>query len=195
METNLSAEQRLDEIAEELFDYADEIKIIKDLFDALPVKQSIASPYLNFRDALFHYKKMYNAIGDKDEFTIIAQQSTCIEEHLNRGLKDFAIHLCNNYYIRIIHKMITSQDDKRNNKDVIKKLRNIYHGLKNLVVEIRHTGQTLQHFNNKKNTWLPKLVALIDSFNKVLNEHRFFKLSYNQFSRDANILAIPDEAL
>ncbi|MDR2019219.1 MAG: hypothetical protein LBQ14_00460 [Treponema sp.] len=52
----------------------------------------IASPYLNFRDALFHYKKMYDAALGGDNSGVV-QQCACIEEHLNRGLKDFAVHL------------------------------------------------------------------------------------------------------
>ena len=174
--------QKLDETAGELFDYIDELKIIKELFDALPVKQSIASPYLNFRDALFHYNKMYDAGKNKDQYSFV-QQHACIEEHLNRGLKDFAIHLCNNYYIIIIHDMIKSKE-KNGDKDIIlKELRAIYHGIKNLIVDIRHTGQTLQHFDNNKNTWLKKLVDLIGEFQNLMIRTPALNQLYYQTSR------------
>jgi len=180
--TEQEQEQKLNEIASELFDYADEIKIIKDLFDAFPVRHDIASPYLNFRDALFHFKKMCNAFNDKNEYGFI-QQCSCVEEHLNRGLKDFAIHICNNYYIRIIHKILNFKKEK-GNKDIISKLRKIYHNMKNLVVEIRHTGQTLQHFDNRKNLWLSKMVNIIQAFNNLKREHPSLEQLYNQFSRE-----------
>jgi len=179
-------EQKLDEIATELFDYVDNVKIIKDLFDALPVKQGIASPYLNFRDALFHYNKMYKAANDNNDYSFI-QQCACVEEHLNRGLKDFSIHLCNNYYIKIIHQMILNKE-KNGNKEMIKKLRKVYHNMKNLIVEIRLTGQTLQHFDDNKNTWLPKVVNTIETFDSLLGEYPILKRLYNQFSKVDNLI-------
>jgi len=174
--------QTLDETAGELFDYIDELKVIKELFDALPVRRNIASPYLNFRDALFHYNKMYDAANKADEYRFIQQQA-CIEEHLNRGLKDFAIHLCNNYYIRIMHDMIKFKE-KNNDKDgILKDLRVVYHGLKNLIVDIRLTGQTLQHFDNNKNTWLERMVDLIENFRNLMLKSPSLTQLYNQISR------------
>lgn len=172
-------EQKLEYSAKELFEYVDEIKIIKELFDALPIKIGIASPYLNFRDALFHYNKMYEAANDNNNNNeSFFQQYACIEEHLNRGLKDFAIHLLSNYYIKIIHKTIMKLE-KSNNKNALQKLRHIYHNMKNLVVEIRLEGQTLQHFVDHKNIWLPTFVDNIEGFNKLLEEFPLIKQLYD----------------
>lgn len=66
-------QQKLDEVAKELFDYVDNVWIIKDLSDNINKRFGIASPYLNFRDALFHYKKMYEAAGNADDFSFIQQ--------------------------------------------------------------------------------------------------------------------------
>ena len=170
--------QKLDDVAEELFEYVDEVKIIKDLFDALPVKAGIASPYLNFRDALFHYKKMREAALNGDNSGFI-QQYACIEEHLNRGLKDFSIHLCSNFYIRIIYEMIYSRS-KSVNGDNRPKLRNIYHSIKNIIIEIRLEGQSLRHFNDHRNVWLPKLVDSIKTFDDLLGEYPSLKPLYNR---------------
>lgn len=170
--------QKLDATAAELFDYVDEVKIIKDLFDVLPAKTGIASPYLNFRDALFHFKKMHDFAVAGDNFGFV-QQYACIEEHLNRGLKDFAIHLCSNYYVRIIHKMIISKSVNNNYRQ---NLRNIYHSIKNLVIEIRLEGQTLQHFDDHRNTWLPKFVATIKTFDDLLGKYPTLKQIFNRFS-------------
>ena len=105
--TQEEKQQTLEKTATDLFDYVDEVKIIKDIFEAIPQSRGIASPYLNLRDALFHYKKMYEAAQDND-ITGIIKQNACIAEHLNRGLKDFALHICSNFFIKIIHQIIDS---------------------------------------------------------------------------------------
>ena len=189
METNLlpDHEQKLDYLAIELFDYVDEIKIIKDLFEALPARQGIASPYLNFRDAMFHYKKMYDAALNSNDYSFI-QQLTCVEEHLNRGLKDFAIHLCNNYYIIIMHNVISFLERQKKTK-ATKELRKIYHNMKNLVVEIRLAGQTLEHYNDNNNTWLPKMVDTIKAFDDLLGKNPSIKQLYHQYSTNVLVKA------
>jgi hypothetical protein len=171
--------QKLDDIAEELFEYIDEVKVIKDIFDALPIKVPIASPYLNFRDALFHYNKMYSAARDKNEYGFI-EQGACIEEHLNRGLKDFVIYLCSNFYVRIIHIMMDSKS-KSLNIDIHCSLRCIYHRFKNLVIEIRLEGETLKHFDNHQNVWLPTFVDIVEDFNNLLKNHNYLMTLYNRY--------------
>jgi len=184
MESNLTPdqEQKLEYSAIELFEYVDEIKIIQELFDALPANKGIASPYLNFRDALFHYNKMYEAANDNNNESFF-QQYACIEEHLNRGLKDFAMHIFSNYYIKIIHKMIKKLE-KSDNRDCLQKVRHIYHNMKNLIVEIRLEGQTLQHFVDHKNTWIPTFVDNIAEFDKLLGKYPMLKRLYDSFSRE-----------
>ena len=176
-------EQKLEYSATELFEYVDEIKIIKDLFDSLPTKKdiAIASPYLNFRDALFHYNKMYEA-AKEDNNESFFQQYACIEEHLNRGLKDFAIHLFSNYYIKIIHKII-KQLESSNDRSALPRVRHIYHNMKNLVIEIRLEGQTLRHFVDHKNVWLSTFVDDIEEFDKILGDYPLIKQLFDDFSK------------
>lgn len=171
-------QQKLDEVATELCEYVDEVKIIKDFFDAIPMKKGIASPYLNFRDALFHYNKMCETANDGNDFRVI-QQYACIQEHLNRGLKDFAIHLCTNFYIRIIREMIDSNAKSVKTANIAI-LRNIYHGFKNIVIEIRLEGQTLKHFDDHRNRWLPKLVDSIKIFDDLLKKDPPLLQLYNR---------------
>ncbi|MHC6203116.1 hypothetical protein ACYULU_07965 [Breznakiellaceae bacterium SP9] len=173
-------QQQLDNAAKELFEYVDNVWIIKDMSDHIHKKFGIASPYLNFRDALFHYNKMYKAAVGGDEFTFI-QQSACVEEHLNRGLKDFAIHLCTNFYIKILHEMLRTKAASVNASN-IPNIRNTYHDIKNIVVEIRIEGQTLQHFDNHRIIWFPKMVATIKVFNELLEKDRSLKQLYVRFT-------------
>lgn len=177
--TKEQKQQVLDKVVADVFHYVDEVKIIKDYFDAIPQKISIASPYLSFREALFHYKKMHEAAHDND-ITGLIKQNACIDEHLNRGLKDYATHICTDFYVRIIHEMI---DSNVNSVNIVRAdLRHIYHGLKNLIVEIRLGGQTLIHFDDNENTWLPKLVDLIKAFDDLMGKHQQLRRLYDSLS-------------
>jgi hypothetical protein len=170
---NAAHQQELDTIAEELFYYVNEIWIIKDILDTIDKDFGIASPYLNFRDALFHYNKMYDAAQQNDTVTFIQQQA-CIQEHLNRGLKDFAVHLCANLLTKILYKMIATKA-RAVNTVTIPKLRHIYHNIKNTILDIRLEGQTLLHFNSNTNPWLAKMVGNIGAFTSLLAEYPALK--------------------
>jgi hypothetical protein len=56
----LTAEQQqvLDSVSKEIFDYIDQIWIIKDMTEHIHEGFDIASPYLNLRDTLFHLKNV-----------------------------------------------------------------------------------------------------------------------------------------
>lgn len=172
-EISLTTEQQevLDKTAYAIFVYVDNVFIIKKIYDEIDSKHQIgiASPYLNFRDALFHFKKMYDAAqkGDSSEFT---QQLACIEEHLHRGIRDFAVNLCFNCYVPVIDSMMQARtrcvDDT-----VYIKLRHIYHELKNIVAEIRLGGQQLLRFGDDEVSWLPCMINTIAEFHSLLNNN------------------------
>jgi hypothetical protein len=168
----MDRQAELDNTTSEIIEYEKGVFVIKGIYDYINTKSrhlDIASPYLNFRDALFHYKRMYEAAVDTDparaadiELTIIEQRSS-INEHLNRGIKDFAIQLCSNYYIPIIHRMIDALGDTMKIR-----LRRVYHGLKNLVVEIRLAGQRIARFDDADSEWLRRLVELVGAFHSLI---------------------------
>jgi hypothetical protein len=140
-------QKELDEIAEEIFAYVSQIWVIKDFFGREFSKYFkdgavIASPFLNSRDAMFHYQKMYDAaIAQNDEgFT---EEYVCIKEHLNRGLKDFTVYLCFNLYVKILHEMIYKKA-RAMGKDIQHRLRHIYHNLKNIISNLRIDGQAIE---------------------------------------------------
>jgi len=180
----LKIEQQLelDRISDELFYYVNEVWVIKDLSDNINKNFGIASPYLNFRDALFHYKKMYIAAQNDNDHAFIQQQA-CIEEHLNRGLKDFAIHLMANCYIVFLHELINSKNINSGTID-LRRLRHIYHEMKNIVAEIRIEGQILQHFDTNNTVWLPSVVDVIREFDNLLGESPFLKQRYTNFIKN-----------
>ncbi|MDR0441825.1 MAG: hypothetical protein LBH44_00285 [Treponema sp.] len=170
-------QKKLDEITDEISYYVYNVWIIKDLSENIDKKFGIASPYLNFRDALFHYKKMYEAASQNDNFTFIQQQA-CICEHLNRGLKDFVVHLIAFFYAKILHKMIITKTGAINPEREAK-LRHVYHDIKNIVIEIRLEGQGLKHFSNNNNVWLPKVVDAVKALDKFLGEFPTLRQLFN----------------
>jgi len=170
---SLTTEQQkaLDETAASIFVYVDNVFIIKKICDSIdPTQQmGIASPYLNFRDALFHYKKMYEAAKNGDNTEFIKQLAN-IEEHLHRGIKDFAVYLCTDYYVPLIRQMMESRSQCINDS-VFCRLRHIYHELKNIVAEIRLGGQKLLRFGDSEVSWLPSMINIISAFINLLNEN------------------------
>jgi len=167
----LDYRQRLDSIAEDIFSYANELWLIKDVFDRKLFSQynkkiAISSPHHNFRDALFHYNKMYEAAHKKDEEVFIKQYA-CIAEHLNRGLKDFIVYLCFNYYTDVLHRMLNRADKSIDSKTLCI-LKKIYHDYKNLVVQIRLGGQDVQHLEETETAWLHKAIEITSHFTGML---------------------------
>jgi hypothetical protein len=175
-------QQKLDSVTTEISDYLNSVWVIKDLSDTIHKRFGIASPYLNFRDSLFHYKKMYEAALQNNEEGFIMQYA-CIEEHLNRGLKDFAIHLCSNFFTRILHQIIESNKGFTNN-DTLPQIIHIYHSVKNIVLEIRLEGQTLKRFDGQKIAWLPKVCNTAKDLNDLLEKDYLLKRLYDNYTKE-----------
>ena len=173
-------QETLDSVSSSLLAYVDNIFIIKGIYDAVGNDhiEGIASPYLNFRDALFHYKKMYDAANNSENI-IVLQQSACIDEHLNRGIRDFTINLCSNYFVPVIHGLMTDRSKCINNA-AFQKLRHVYHELKNIVAEIRLGGQQLLRFDNNEVIWLPRVIAAIKDFDSLLDKNPLIKRLYDR---------------
>jgi len=192
-------QEALDKAANSIVIYVDNVFIIKGIYDNIyrEDKEGIASPYLNFRDALFHYKIMHEGANSGDN-TVVLQQIACIDEHLNRGIKDFAINLCSNCFVPIIHEMMSSNSQSVSDT-VFQRLRHIYHELKNIVAEIRLGGQSLLRFDNNKVHWLSRIIDAIKSsyvldsdflqicpgFGILLLSQRYSKFLFNKMPHNA----------
>jgi len=176
-------EQILDSLANELIAYGKNILIIQNIFEHIskdigqPI--GIASPYLNFRDALFHYHKMYEACNEQDGHERVIQQKACIKEHLNRGIKDFIVYLCSNCLTRVMNKMLFGSFHAVTD-EIFQELRRIYHQLKNAVVDIRLKGTALIHFEDEDGMqWLNDTIEVIqifynDFFKKYPDVHELY---------------------
>jgi hypothetical protein len=167
-------QQDLDEVSTALITYIDEVVIIRDMTGSIHKKFGIASPYLNLRDAFFHYNKMYEAAESNNNFEFI-QQYTCIQEHLNRGLKDFALYFCANFLTKILHELLITKASSVIDAAIQQRLREIYHKIKNIVVEIRLGGQTLQHFKTQETVWFSNFIHAAKDFYAFLDENPTIK--------------------
>jgi hypothetical protein len=67
----------------QLEEFVRQSSYLEQLCFALHLKLS-ASPLYNFRDALSHYVRFYEAKNDEERIA----QAACLEEHLFRGIKD-----------------------------------------------------------------------------------------------------------
>jgi hypothetical protein len=183
-------ELALDEAAKEISSYSDSIWTIKSIYRLYCPKYILdsASPYINFRDALFHYRKMYKAADEGNE-DVIQEQRACIDEHLHRGIKDFIVDICSNGYVAAINEIMNSNPQWMD-KNTLKSLRHIYHGLKNIVVEIRLGGITISRLDGNS-SFFPSLRAEITSFYTLLNNNSNLNTLFNQTTEKLAVLSPP----
>ncbi len=113
-----------------------------------------ASPLYNFRDALNHYRNMYE---NRDNLEIIKIENNSIQEHLFRGLKDIFIYINNNYKFKLQYHLDVvgpSYSFKKKNK-----YRKLIHKLKNIELDVRANSET---------ACIRDLVPQIDALNTVI---------------------------
>ncbi len=145
----------LDESIQYIDNYIDTFIILGTLLTSYKMKQN-ASPYVNFRDALNHYIRIYES--DVNDDKKIYGNCYALKEHLFRGLKDTIVHIAYVFIKRIKchleeNKLLT--DKNKNN------IRNHIHSLKNLLLDIRTSVST---------TTVEKIKDRISEFNAILKD-------------------------
>ena len=91
----------------------------------------------NYRDALFHYLKLYNA----DEQSEAITQASNIDEHLDRLVKDSYIN-----FLQILIRRMKNEYEHQQRKDRRKCLQRGIHMLKDLVLVIRSDSLQIRRF-------------------------------------------------
>jgi len=119
----------IDEIAEKIDNYANTYSILLETCESLGISLD-SSPLYNFRDALFHYKILYDATDPN----IRLSQETSIMEHLNRGLKDGYYFILLNLKIGIHFELKRVQNDY---PEKARKLRTLLHRYKSIELTLR----------------------------------------------------------
>jgi hypothetical protein len=116
------------DLANEIDVYAQRCVDFYNLYEHLCTEKSCGSTYLNFRDALTHYIRLYEAKNIQEKIN----QTILIYEHLRRGLKDACV-----FTVIEMKERINKELKKEYFKNVKYILRCELHYYKNLEIEIR----------------------------------------------------------
>lgn len=126
---------KLTEIAEEINDYIGFIIELKSICTKVNI-ECTNSATVNFRDALTHYKIMYETEVENE----LQMQYNFIVEHLNRGAKDSFVYLIQEH----LRKLTFMQDDnlfiiQYSKLDINdqKQFRKTIHRMKNIIISLR----------------------------------------------------------
>ncbi len=124
-------QEYIDSAAKMIDTYSDQCQILSAVTQELNFPP-MASSFINFRDALSHYKILFESADP----VVIVQQHSSIEEHLARGIKDAFVFYCGMLSWRLNGIMISDSclfksDDQKND------LRKMIHSFKNLNYRIR----------------------------------------------------------
>ena len=146
----------LDDVASQINEYVGLTSALAE-YTAEMNLQLNASPFYNFRDALNHYVKLYEASKISEDSPDFYSQISSIEEHLFRGLKDMILYISNELKYRIIGYKNTSFSslDKQN------EIRIILHKHKNFELNLR---------KNSEAYITRELLSHIDSLRQLVDE-------------------------
>lgn len=107
-------------------------------------KVKIVPPFAtNFRDALFHYAKLYEA----DTYQEVIEQAGAIEEHLNRAIKDSIIQLAQVTLYSICRIYDTTSDNEERQR-----IQTYIHRLKGCTLQLRINAMNIVRVSNDKNS-------------------------------------------
>ncbi|MDR2491616.1 MAG: hypothetical protein LBD20_09475 [Spirochaetaceae bacterium] len=133
----------------------------------------ITSPYVNFRDALFHYRKMYTEYKNNREKQVV-KQSACISEHLNRGIKDFIVYICSSCFMSGIDEL---PQIAVLTPDRVRFLAEIRSRLCDIILEIRLSGLSLTHFDDTENKqWYSDFITTTTDFYSFLSDNNLLDI-------------------
>lgn len=129
---NVISQKHLDNFcdisSDKIFSALEKISLITNLYARCQIK--LLPPFAtNFRDALFHYKKLYEA----DTVEEAIEQTEAIDEHLSRAIKDSLMQL-----VQILLSSITSlYNDSDFDGSVKLEIQKQIHNLKQAILKLR----------------------------------------------------------
>jgi hypothetical protein len=145
--------RNIDEIANDINEHVNVSSMLEMVCKHLKI-DLVASPLYNFRDALSHYIRLYEA---KDESEKTAQESS-INEHLYRGLKDGYVFIVNEMRDRVDAALTKS--GKKTTKEE-RSLRAVLHEFKKLELEIR---------KNSESAVIRNLTIFVENLGKLIHD-------------------------
>jgi len=158
----------ISDIARDIDDYAEYSSKLRMTCKHLRIFM-IASPFLNFRDALSHYISLYEAKTNNDKI----KQETSIYEHLSRGFKDGCVCILYEMRDRVTKALESAQTKPE--KCVFRKH---MHEYKRMEIEIR---------SGDKLTDIKSLFKFADKLIDIIRNTESAFLSYKaRFKANAN---------
>jgi len=121
-----------------------------------------ASPLYNFRDALSHYIKLYEATTDEEKI----RQEASIDEHLFRGIKDICVFI-------IIEMKEKASEALNEAGDRVKEhdFRKLWHKYKKMEIEIRKGTEA--SINRDLDSFIQELSNLVIETKQVFDKYHF----------------------
>lgn len=130
------------------------------------------SCYTNFRDALFHFRKMASSIEEKE----IEEQAFAIKEHLSRTLTDASSSIL--YWLSLVSEELLKLDDL--SLEIKKQIRVELHKVKSIVLLKRMNGMMISqdHAAGVSNNEIHSLIEIFYTFLQDNCLEQFAKCSY-----------------
>lgn len=111
--------------------------------------------YTNFRDALFHFRKMAKSVEEHE----ILQQAFAVKEHLGRAKTDARISVLF-YYVSVANRLL---DDATVSDDVKPQIRKCLHGMNNVIMSNRLDGMMMSELPIEK-TSEEEVLSIVQEF-------------------------------
>jgi hypothetical protein len=123
----------------------------------------MASPLYNFRDALSHYVRFYEAGSDEERIAQVA----CLEEHLFRGIKDSIIFIVYEMRSEVSSALGAAASETRK---IQSELRRLLHEYKDIELQLRKTSET--GINRKLQPFIEILCPVIMKTQDFFKKHK-----------------------
>lgn len=139
--------------------------------------------YTNFRDSLFHFRKLMNSSEEQE----IMQQAFAIKEHLGRARTDAKTSVLM-YYSKVAEELI-SRDDI--NDELKKQIRVFLHQMKNAIMMNRIEGMMMSEVVINKYTD-DDISAIMKDFFDLMQEKciRQFKETNKNMEKNGNCIVV-----
>jgi len=121
-----------------------------------------ASPLYNFRDALSHYIKRYEATTDEEKI----RQEASIDEHLFRGIKDICV-----FIIIEMKKKASEVLDEAGDRVKEHDCRKLWHKYKKMEIEIRKGTEA--SINRNLDSFIQELSNLVIETKQIFEKYQF----------------------
>lgn len=157
---------------------AERLQSYEEYASAICVKIPI-SCYTNFRDALFHFRKVVSSMEENE----IERQAFAVKEHLSRALTDAASSIL--YYLSLIAEELLS--DIGIDSKVKSQIRKSLHDMKKANLRKRFSGMMISN-DDMSNISHEEIQILVDDFYMIINDN-----CADKFAECAKTLIVNDK--